>query len=400
MISNAYVFIDGLEADPLICGIVELDTKLNVGKFRYGQSYLQRPDAFPLDPLHLPLQNRELVTRINKGMFGVLLDAGPDSWGKKLIYSLHTTKPKNDLELLLAGAGMGAGALTFSLSRSASKPRRNRNVLGDLPTLLQGKEAILNDEEIPPEAKKAFEYGSSVGGARPKTLIEDNEKSYLAKFNRPDDLFNVCRVEHASMTMLQELSTLNTRVVATQLVAARQEDVLLIERFDLQEGRPTHHFISANALINSTRITKASLTHSYSYGALAEFIMKYGAEPRDAHELYARMVFNILLGNTDDHARNHAFLYSFEHQTWRLSPAYDVLPINNSRQHGIGIGDLGRNGTIDNALSQSKRFGLTQAKAKHIVAAVEELVREWRVYFVKCGVSEADMVRLEGIINV
>ncbi len=395
MTSRAFVFIDGLEEKPVICGIVELDAKSSIGRFRYGQSYLQRADAFPLDPLHLPLLSDQFVTRLNKGMFGVILDAGADSWGKKLILSLHTTKPKNDLELVLAGSGMGVGALTFSLSRAASKAKRSKNRLGDIEMLLRGKDAILKDQEITGEAKKAFEYGVSMGGARPKTLIEDNGTTYIAKFNRPDDVFNVCKVEHATMMMLKELGV---RVANTAIVNSQQEDVLLVERFDCADYRPTHHFLSAHSLLNQAKITQQALVESYSYGAMAEFIMKYGAEPRDAHELYARMVFNILMGNTDDHSRNHAFLYSFSDQDWRLSPAYDVLPINNSRQHGIGIGAQGRDGTLENALSQAKRFGLTQAKAKAVMARVEEVTAEWPPYFDKLGVSEADIERLKGVI--
>ena len=127
--------------------------------------------------------------------------------------------------------------------------------------------------------------------------------------------------------------------------------------------------------------------------------MKHGAEPRDSHELYTRMVFNILMGNTDDHSRNHAFLYSFSEKNWRLSPAYDVLPINSSRQHGIGIGIHGRDGTLENALSQSKRFGLSQAKAKTIISSVQELTAEWMPYFSKVEVSDSDIERLKGIIT-
>ena len=395
MISRAYVFIDGIEDSPIICGVVELDSKTNIGKFRYGQSYLQRDDAFPLDPFHLPLLRDQFVTRLNKGMFGAILDAGADSWGKKLILSLHSTKPKNDLELVLSGAGMGVGALIFSLSRNASKPKKNRNTLGDMPMLLKGKEAILKNGDIPEEAKKAFEYGASMGGARPKTLIEDKGQSYIAKFNRPDDLFNVCLVEHATMTMLKEL---DVSVANTSIANSHQEDILLVKRFDCTEYKPTHHFLSANSLINQTKITHQALTEAYSYGALAEFNMKYGAEPRDSHELYTRMVFNILMGNTDDHSRNHAFIYSFLDKNWRLSPAYDVLPINSSRQHGIGVGAKGREGTIENALSQSKRFGLSRTKAKVIIANVEEITREWVPYFKKHGVSDSDIERLRGVI--
>lgn len=397
MTSRVYVFIDGLEDQPIICGIVELDPVAKVGKFRYGKSYLQRDDAFPLDPLHLPLVNEQLSTRVNQGMFGAILDAGADSWGRKLIYALHTTKPKNDLELVLAGSGLGVGALTFSLSRAASKPKRNQNTLGDMSILLQGKQAILADEDLPKAVKKAFQFGSSIGGARPKTSVIDGSKSYLVKFNRNDDLFNVCHVEHACMNMLSELNDLHVRVSETRLLK-QDEDILLVERFDCEAQRPTHHFLSANSLINQMKVTEVASTTSYSYGALAEFIMKYGAEPLDAHELFARMVFNICMGNTDDHSRNHAFLYSFEDQHWRLSKAYDVLPINNTRQHGLGIGQQGRLGTIENAMSHAKRFGLNSKKAKAIADRVNELTSQWGFYFSQHGVSEQDIEILKAVI--
>mgnify|MGYP000126724331 FL=1 len=127
MISRAYVFINGIEEEPVICGIVELDTARNLGRFRYGKSYLRNPAAFALAPINLPLSEQEYSTTFQQGIFGVLSDAGPDAWGQKIILSLHRTKPQNRLEFLLAGGGMGVGALTFSLSRSATKPKVNQN---------------------------------------------------------------------------------------------------------------------------------------------------------------------------------------------------------------------------------------------------------------------------------
>ena len=109
--------------------------------------------------------------------------------------------------------------------------------------------------------------------------------------------------------------------------------------------------------------------------------MKNGAIPKDAHDLYYRMIFNLLIGNTDDHSRNHALLYTFKQKHWRLSPLFDVLPINNSLQYGIGLDDFGREGTIENLLSQSLRFGLKRFKAKKIIDEVSQLTNEWRNYF-------------------
>ncbi len=395
MISKAYVFVDGLEDEPIVCGVIELDSTKSRGRFRYGKSYLSRPDAFALDPIHLPLTENEFVTQFNKGLFGVLADAGADSWGKKVILALHSTKPKNALEFLLAGSGMGVGALVFSLSSSQSKRKISKNLISDLPSLLKAKDAILADQEIPPEAKKAFEYGSSMGGARPKTIVQDGEISYLAKFNRPDDLVNIVKVEHAAMRMLNELPC---QVANTQVLPTPSGDILLVERFDLQHAKPICHFLSANSVFNLNKVGKPELATTYSYGYLAEFILKNGALPEDAHDLYYRMVFNVLIGNTDDHARNHALLYQFKHAHWRLSPAYDVLPINNSKMHGIGLGENGREATVENLLSQSLRFGIKRFKAKKVIDEVTELTREWQQYFSHLGVGQGDIERLKAII--
>ena len=395
MISKAFVFIDGLEASPVVCAKIAYDHRNNSCQFVYGKSYLARKDAFALDPINLPLSENTYSTKYDHGLFGALNDAGADSWGKQVILSLHTTKPKNELEFLLAGSGMGVGALVFSLSSTGSKRKHSKNTLGDIPVLLKGKDAILNDKEVSDEAKKAFEYGSSMGGARPKTLINDNGIAYLAKFNRDNDLFNTVRVEHASMQMLSELPC---RVAPTRVCETQDGDVLLVERFDVQHEKPICHFLSANSIFNTKKVNQSLTTSTYTYGFLAQYILKHGSEPKDAHDLYYRMAFNAYIGNTDDHARNHALMYIFESQGWRLTPAYDVLPIGNSRLHGIGMGDDGRHATDENLLSQSERFGLKQFKAKRILAEVKALAGEWLHYFKRYGVTDQDMNRLGGII--
>lgn len=284
MISEAYVFIDGLEERPIICGLFRLDSRQRKGTFVYGQSYLKHPKAFALDPLRLPLTEQSLSNTLNHGVFGVLADAGPDAWGKKLILGLHGTKPANDLEYLLAGSGYGVGMLNFSLSRTTTKRKQNRNSIGDLGQL--------------------------------------------------------------------------TRKVA-----------------------------------------EADAAGSYSYGQLAEFIRYKTATPEKAEELFRCMVFNVFIGNTDDHSRNHAMLYSLADARWRLSPAYDITPVNSSRIHGIGIGALGRSGTIENLSSQASRFGLNSAKAEKIIEQTREYSRQWPLLFKQfAAVSDTDLERLKGII--
>ncbi|MBH0056663.1 type II toxin-antitoxin system HipA family toxin [Pseudoalteromonas sp. SWXJZ94C] len=397
MTSECYVFIDGLESKPVICGFYKLDTKIGRGEFNYGKSYLARADAFALDPIHLPLKPGIFNYSANKGVFGVLSDAGADSWGRKLILSLHTTKPQNELEFLLAGSGFGVGALVFSLSRSASKHKTNKNTLADLALLDQAKNDLLENKAISNEAKKAFEFGQSMGGARPKTSVQIENKLYLAKFNRPDDLFNLVRAEHATMCMAKELGI---RAANTCVHATKNGDVLLVERFDVGEGLPTHHFLSANSLLQKSKVALSDLATYYSYGELAEFIRhNTGVFADDSIELYKRMVFNAFIGNTDDHTRNHAFLYCFTEQAWRMSPAYDITPINNSKQHGIGLGDDGRYASIDNLLSQTQRFGLNTSQANKIINEVKLYTQQWPTHFKRfANITDIDIARLTSVI--
>src|SRR5690606_1644845 len=160
----------------------------------------------------------------------------------------------------------------------------------------------------------------------------------------------------------------------------------------------SHHFISANALLMNDHVNETALRSWYSYGALAELLRKHSASADDAPELFIRMVFNVLIGNTDDHARNHAMLWHLQERYWRLAPAYDVLPISNSKEHGLRIGDDGRAGTSENLVSQSRRFGLQPYKARAIIKEVQELVAEWPIYFRRHGVGDGDIEILRSII--
>lgn len=401
MISSAYVFIEGLAEAPVICGRFNLDAATTTGRFVYGRSYLERADALALDPLHLPLTDQVHVCTLQSGIFGVLADAGADAWGRKLILQMHKSQPKNELEFLIAGAGMGVGALSFSLSRGKTKTKRSPSSLNDIEFLLQGKNALLAAEQVSDEVKQAFMYGSSMGGARPKTLLTHNQTDYLVKFNKPDDLYNVARVEHAAMRMLDELD--DVQVAPTQVVTSKSgEDLLLVQRFDRDGAQVSHHFISANSLLTEGAVSQRSLKTWYSYGQLAELMRQHSTVASDAHQLFQRMVFNVLIGNTDDHARNHAWLYALpaaqEQRGWRLAPAYDVLPISATRQHALGIGDAGRMGSKENLLSQASRFGLQDFKARQLFNRVQDLVNEWPSYFAQQGVHESDIERLGKII--
>jgi serine/threonine-protein kinase HipA len=132
---------------------------------------------------------------------------------------------------------------------------------------------------------------------------------------------------------------------------------------------------------------------------LAELIRHKTASPQKTSELFKRMVFNVFIGNTDDHNRNHAFIYSFTTSSWHLSPAYDITPVNSSRIHDIGIGDRLRLGSIENLLSQAARFGLNQSKAQQIITDIAQYTTQWPQLFSQfTNVSEPDIERLKGVI--
>ena len=369
MVTKIYVFIDGLEESPVLCGELSLNPDRTT-KFKYFDRYLTNPDAFPLDPLNLPLSNIVYHSDAINSTFGVFTDAGADSWGKKVLHTIHTTKPQNILEYLLAYSGSGVGCLRFSLSQNSVKSRQLHNQFEDIPKLITAKNEVLFGGTLSLESVSVLTVGMGIGGARPKAVVTIDGIGYIAKFQRKDDKFNQVRVEHATMSALQKVTT---NVAMTQILEGFDENILLVKRFDLEFGRPSHHFISGHSIINMHKIKESMAKDRYSYGFLAEFLLKYGSEPKlDAEELYKRMVYNVLIGNTDDHPRNHAFLYSFKEKTWRLSPAYDVLTISNEVQHGLGIGKYGRKGNIRNILSQHTRFSLNAAQATSIVKSLNK----------------------------
>ena len=363
MVTNVYVFIDGLEDLPLLCGELSL-TLDRATNFKYSECYLEHDDAFALDPLNLPLSSSLYHSDAINSTFGVLIDAGADSWGKKVLHATYLTKPHNILEYLLAYSGTGVGCIRFSLSRNSVKPRQYQNKLEDMPQIITAKNEVLSGESLSQASTAVLSKGIGIGGARPKSVVVIDDIDYIAKFQRQSDKFNYVRAEYAAMTLLQKVTN---NVAYTKILEGFGEDILLVKRFDCAHARPTHHFISGNSIINMNKVKESMTADRYSYGYLAEFILNYGAKPeRDAEELFKRMVFNVLIGNTDDHPRNHAFVYSLKDRSWRLSAAYDVVSTSDQRRHALGIGQYGRYGSKNNLLSQSMRFGLSECKARKI----------------------------------
>lgn len=239
--------------------------------------------------------------------------------------------------------------------------------------------------------------GTSMGGARPKAVVEDEEGLWLAKFNRPDDRWNQARVEHALLRLARAcgLDSAHSRVVP---VAGR--DVLLVKRFDRTrtgDGYTRARMVSALTLL---RAEESGARSEWSYPLLVEELRRTSERPRDdARELFARMCFNALVSNTDDHPRNHAVLA--RERGWRLSPAYDLTPSvpasTERRDLAMTAGDAGRWANADNLLSQCERFLLRRDEAGALVERMEAAVKsQWYGIARAAGVTERDCERVAG----
>ncbi len=381
-------------------GILDIsqDASGVLSEFRYGHRYLERTDAIPLDPLQLPLTNQNFQTT---GLFGAFRDASPDSWGRHLLDRAaeeYEVRPTEFDYLTVLDQDSRIGALAFGPDLQGPRPHtppwRPETVDGDrldLAGMLEAVDAILSAEKLPPEFRRFLLRGSSVGGAKPKAAVDYEGRFWIAKFSETLDNWPTCRAEMAAMHLAKRCAI---RVPPCRVISIRGRDVFLIERFD-RYGEHAHplrqHFVSAMTLIGSQDITKGS------YGDIARAIRRFGPTDSlegDLTELFRRMVFNILCNNSDDHLRNHGFLFDLPSRMWRLSPVYDLVPQpqweKDEKSHLIlGVGQQGALATLDNALSRTADFGLKREAAEKIVLEMTGTVRNyWQEEHEKAGVPE------------
>ena len=373
------------------------------GKFVYGSTYLTRENAVSLDPLGLKLSKKTYTTRQLKGVFGALRDASPDYWGRRVIEK-HAGLPQlREIDYMLQSPDDRAGALGFGLNVEPPAPRKKFNQTIELARLQEFADAIIADEE-PPKGVKAEQIddlmlvGTSMGGARPKAVVEDDGSLWIAKFNRPDDKWNIARVEQAMLALARECAL---KVSESKVSTVGDRDVLMVKRFDREKTKRGYR---RARMLSSLTLLRADDTHQdrskWSYVLLAEELRRITSQPKaDAAELFRRMVFNALISNSDDHPRNHAIIAM--ERDWRLSPAYDLTPLPQisieHRDLALECGDMGRYANAGNLLSQSARFLLEPKEAEKIINDMEELVAKcWYDIARKGGVSEKDCANIAG----
>ncbi len=374
-----------------------------VGRYVYGKSYLARNEAVPLDPLNLKLSTKTYETRQLKGVFGALRDASPDHWGR-LIIEKRAGKPQLDeLDYLLYSPDDRAGALGFGLNSEPPAPKRNFNRTIDLARLQEFADRIVEDEPLPqdPDAEQAqdlMEGGTSMGGARPKAVVEHEDTLWIAKFNRKDDKYNHARTERA---MLKLAHACGIQIAESKITSIGDRDTLLVRRFDREKTKTGYQ---RARMLSALTLLRSEDTHQdrtkWSYVLLVEELRRISAKPKiDAPELFKRMCFNALISNTDDHPRNHAVIATGK--DWRLSRAYDLtpdMPVSLERRDlALECGDMGRYAHANNLLSQSARFLLKDEEAQGILNTMEQTVKDqWHPIARKEGVSEKDCETISG----
>lgn len=369
--------------------------------FEYDETWLKHPERFALEPA-LSLTTGTFHTHAHQSLFGAIGDSAPDRWGRTLMRRAQTVRAKaagdtprtlSEVDFLL-GVNDEArqGALRFSETLNGpflSFKGKNNIIpsLADLPKLLSATERFLDEEENTSDLKILLAPGSSLGGARPKASIRDQNEMAIAKFARKDDEFNVVVWEAVALTLAQKSGLC---LPAWRLETVLKKAVLIIQRFDrAQQTRIP--FLSAMSMLG------AKDNEAHSYLEIVDALRQYGAMPQtDMAELWRRIVFSILISNTDDHLRNHGFLYARE-KGWRLSPAYDLNPTPTEIKPRIlttAINLYDTSASLDVALSVIDDFRLSLAQAKAIIKEVSHGVTQWRKVAQNFGLEKKEIERM------
>jgi len=361
---------------------------------QYGADWIS--EGFPLSE-DLVLTDIEQLPRWKGMAVGAVDDARPDRWGERVIQYLDRPARLSLMEYLYYAGDDRFGALGVSTSKTEYLPRPG----SPLPRLEQAQclseivHKVSARAPVTSVERRLLNAGGSFGGAKPKALIDIGGVQWIIKFldNEPVD---VPLIEHASMTLA---GTAGIRVAETQVVPLAGEHALAVRRYD-RDGARRIHCISAGTALRAQAV--AGEEPELGYPNLAQLLRRAGVteedeNARDMRELFRRMVFNILIDNTDDHEKNHALMVvaPTRQGRYRLAPAYDILPTNSGAGYQeFIVGAAQRDSTLANAMSQCELFGQTPAQAAAEVVRVIRVIDRWREHFAACGVSSADLASL------
>jgi serine/threonine-protein kinase HipA len=357
-------------SEPVVAG--RLDEEGGETSFVYGRSYLHREHAISLYTPELPLEERRIRPLPDLSAPGCILDARPDSWGQRVIMNrlVGSAAAETDpadlglVTLLLESGSDRIGALDFQ-SSSEDYVARGR-VHASLDELASSAQRVEEGIPLSPDLDAALLHGTTIGGARPKALIDDGPRRLIAKFSSNTDTFATVKGEYLAMDLAARAGL---DVAAVELTEAHGRAVLLVERFDrVPDTEQRRGLVSALTILGLNELA----ARWASYAELAQIVRTSFTSPAATlRELFSRITFNVLVGNTDDHARNHAAFWDGRMLT--LTPAYDICPqLRNTGRatQSMIIGDERdpfKESNVAGCVERAHLYQLTQAEARAIV---------------------------------
>jgi serine/threonine-protein kinase HipA len=370
--------------------------------FDYEPEWLASAERFALDPA-LQLYPGPFHTRAGQALFGAIGDSAPDRWGRTLLARAERRRAREEnrapramreIDYLLGVSDeTRQGALRFSVEADgpflAESTADAVPPLVELPALLAAASRVLDDRETGEDLRLLLAPGSSLGGARPKASVRDVGGALsIAKFPAHSDEYGVVRWEAVALSLARKAGI---EVAEARIAIVLDRPVLIVRRFDRANGHRIPFLSALSALGADDREPR-------SYLEIADALRPHAAAvARDLAELWRRLVFNVLISNTDDHLRNHAFLYTGP-DGWRLSPAYDLNPVPTDvkpRLLSTAITeDLDVTASLDLALEVAGHFGLRAEGARKVVSEVHAAVRGWREVAARFGIGNAEIERL------
>lgn len=395
-----YVDLDGV---PVLAGRLWARTRKGreTASFEYDATWLTHPARFSLEPA-LTLGPGPFHTPADKPLFGALGDSAPDRWGRALMRRAErrraerageTPRALREIDYVLGVDDEARqGALRLAQARggpflAAREGNRIPPLIG-LPRLLSAAENVISDTDSEEDLRLLLAPGSSLGGARPKASIRDRDgRLAIAKFPHRDDEIDTVRWEATALALADKAGL---PVPARRLETLTGRPVLILRRFD-RARRVRIPFLSAMSMLG------ASDHEMRSYLELVDVLRRYGAAPKeDMRALWRRIVFSVLISNTDDHLRNHGFLYDGP-DGWRLAPAYDLNPVPadiRPRVLTTAIDLDDGTASLDLALSVAEYFELDEPEARRIAFEVGQAVATWRQEATRHGLTAPQIDRM------
>ncbi len=382
----AWTWLPG-ESQPVVAGAVDRVGPARLD-FTYARSYLENEAAISLYAPELPLRRGAQEALDGLTIAACLNDATPDSWGQRVIGNrLGAGDRALSIETYMLESGSNRfGAIDFQESATAYRPRLDTATLDEL---YDAAEKVLAGLPLSPAIGDALINGTAIGGAHPKVILTDDDGTeYIAKLSVSTDVHPVIRAEAVAIDLARKcgLDVPNARVITSM-----GRNVLLVERFDRLAGGQRRHVVSGLTML----ALDAHLGARYgSYPELLDVLREHGRAPREAgRTLFERVVFNVAIGNNDDHARNHAAFW--DGRSLELTPAFDLTPQVRSTDTSAQAMDVGRDGSRGSqfavCVSAAADYGLSRPEAKEIVDHIVSTIQaQWLDVADAVGLSEAD----------